>query len=387
MSETTPVPVAAPVAPAAPAAAPTPVVSTLSEAPPAPVNPMAMSDADLSKRYVAAIEVAPADVPAVDVPAAEPAEATTEAPSEPTAPDAPAPDAPPLATVFSVADKEGELEIPRDLTITFKAGGKDLTLPLDRVVRMAQSAPQAEQFRQQAEALPQVQQYAQTLEQRVQSFEQEIANNNTLYERMLRDPDAYVAAVQAYQQMNAPESQLARSQAELAQLRAQQQQYTQTQQMQQQTAQAQQIVATRIAPAIEALAQQHPSIDQDEMTDRFYRLTAPLTEARPDGNGTWIPPQKLGQVEQLIQQEMAQWAGALHAKRTATATAVQTSTKQALTKAQADAQQAKRTLARAVAPARTPAAPDVARTKPIKTSADAMEASLAKVRQMIGSAA
>lgn len=344
---------------------------------------MNASDADLAARYNI---VEPEAEPEVQIVAAEPAAETPAVETETPAADAtpePAKEPAPLATTFSVFDAEGELEIPRDLEIALKAGGKDLKLPLDRVVRMAQSAPQAEQFRQDAERLPQLQSQIEQYQTQFQTAQTELAQHNALVERMLRDPDLYVRAVEAYQQQNSPEARAERAEKELASLNERQQQSAKQQEWQQQSAEAAQYAATRIAPAVEALAAQYPTIDPQEFEDRFYRLTAPLIEARPDGKGTWVPPQKLPQVESLVQSDLALWAQGLHQKRHGAQTAAQQQAAQAVTKAQTDAQLAKRQLARAAAPALTAPGQDAPKAKPIKTADDAVTAALEKVRQQV----
>lgn len=388
---------------------PTPAAAAVPSAPaataPVSVNPMALSDADLGTRYVpetirtqdaehaepevvfgGKVDPSPEPIPVVAeaIPQADGAPADPAPPAE--AP-APAADAPPLATSFGVFDKQGELEIPRDLEISFKAGGKDLKLPLDRVVRMAQSAPQAEQYRQAAEELPQVREHAQRIEQSNAQLQQELQQNNAIYERILQDPDLYVQAVQAWQQQNSPEQRAKRAESDLAALRQQHEAATTQTQVQRQSAEAFQYAATRIDPAVQNVMKQYPTLDSEEVMDRFYRLTAPLIEARPDGNGTWVPPHKLPQVEQLVKSEMTEWANALHTKRSTASQAASAATAAQVTEAQTQTQLAKRQLARAAAPALTPAAPDVPRAKPIKSSGDAMEAALEKVRQQVRGAA
>lgn len=384
---TNPTPVAAPSAPAATASV--------------PVNPMTLSDADLGTRYVpdtiraedaehaeptvifgGNVEATPAvPVVAEAVPQADGAPAADPAPASP--PEAPATaEAAPLATSFAVFDTAGELEIPRDLEIAFKAGGKDLKLPLDRVVRMAQSAPQAEQFRQAAEELPQVKEYVGQVETAYTQLQQEIARNNAVYERILQDPDLYVQAVQAWQAQNSPEQRAHRAEEQLAAVTKQQQEMTAQTTQQRQSAEAYQYAATRIAPVVESMATQYPTLDPAEITAQFHVLTAPLLQARP-GGGVWVPPNKLPEVEALVTSSMVPWAQALHTKRSAATQAQTTQAAAQVAQAQTTAQLAKRQLARAAAPALTPASPDVARQKPIKSAGDAVEASLAKVREMV----
>lgn len=383
-----------------PAAAPAPVATA-----PVSVNPMQLSDADLGSRYVpeairtedaahaepevvfgGKVDPTPEPIPVVAeaVPQADGAPAA-ETPAD-APPEAPGAEVAPLATTFGVFDKQGELEIPRDLEISFKAGGKDLKLPLDRVVRMAQSAPQAEQFRQAAEELPQVKEYAEKIEQSYTQLQQELQQNNAIYERILQDPDLYVQAVQAWQAQNSPEQRAKRAEEQLAALSKQHQEVTTRSTTQRQSAEAYQYASTRIAPAVESMATQYPTLDQSEITAQFHVLTAPLLEAKP-GGGVWVPPNKLPVVEQLIASEMIPWAQGLHAKRNASQQAQSAASAAQVTQAQTQTQLAKRQLARAAAPALTSPTADVPRPKPIKTSGDAMEAALEKVRQQVRASA
>ena len=81
-----------------------------------------------------------------------------------------------------------------------------------------------------------------------------------------------------------------------------------------------------------------------------------------------------------MQTDLAAWAKGKADKRSQSRAAVTQDATTKVTAAQAQAHQAKRQLARAALPARAPVAADTPRTPPIKTAADAMEASLAKVR-------
>jgi len=376
MTET---PSASPVEMAAPVAPVSADPAIVSDAPSSadPVNPMEMSDDALAARYaVPKSEPEPEPItfaaseaeaaPVAEPPAATPAEA------------APAP-----ITPFAVFDAEGEVEVPA-ITVTFKAGGKEYEkVPLDRVVRMAQSAPLAERYRVDAERVPVLEGQMQEVQQHYTKANEIIAANNALYERMLADPDVYIKAVEAYAQQSSPEARAQRAEQEAAQLRQQQQQYATQQQTQTVIAQASAFTSERIAPAVSALVEKYASvIEPEEFTDRFHTLTADLMRIGPNGT-PWVPPQQLAEVERRVQTDLTAWAEQRAQKRASSRTAVTQQATTQVQKAQADAQQAKRTLARATLPARTAVGADVPRTPPIKTAQDAMDASLRKVMQSV----
>lgn len=380
MTETpsaSPVEMAAPVAPVSAAPA---IVSDV----PASADSFSFKDATdaaLAERYgVATTEQEPepitfaASEPAPESPAAEaaPAEAPAEA----------APVTAPI-TPFAAFDAEGEVEIP-SLLLSFKAGGKDYEkVPLDRVVRMAQSAPLAERYRVDAERVPVLEQSFQQAQQQYEKTNADLIANNALYERMLADPDVYIKAVEAYAQQQSPEARASRAEQEAARLRTEQQTYTQQQQTQTAIAQASAFTTERIAPAVSALVNKYADvIDAEEFTDRFHTLTADLMAIGPNGKA-WVPPQQLQEVERRVQTDLTAWAEQRAQKRASTRAAVTQHASTEVQKAQADAQQAKRTLARATLPARTTLGADVPRTKPIKTAQDALDASLDRVRQTV----
>src|SRR5258708_26452462 len=57
-----------------------------------------------------------------------------------------------LATEFTVSSEDGELEVP-DLNITYKVAGKDVTDPIDVVVRKAQQGGYNEALQQEVQTL------------------------------------------------------------------------------------------------------------------------------------------------------------------------------------------------------------------------------------------
>lgn len=380
----------APVAAGTPApAASVPVVETT------PINVLDATDQQLAERYGVKDET-PEEPQVEIVRDDDPKAAAPAAPETPKEPEAPAPETPKAPAViaapitpFAVFDAEGEVEIP-NITLTFTAGKKEYAqVPLDKVVRMAQAAPLAEQYRTEAERVPVLEQTLQEREQAIRQREADIQQNNALYEKLLTNPDLYVQAVEAYQRLQSPEARAERAEREMQSLRQQQQQFEQQRQAQQSLTAAQEYAQSTIVPAITALTQQYASvIDAEEFQDRFHTLTADLLEAGPHGR-PWVPPTKLPEVERRVQTDLTQWAEAKAAKRRQSQTAATAQVSEQVSKAQQDAQAAKRQLARVTAPARTAVAPDVPREKPIRTAQDAVDASLEKVRRMVtqGSAA
>lgn len=378
------------------AAAPAPVsdapaVDVVSAPDTTPLDLATVSDDQLAARYgVPKEEAEPEVVIARDpAPESEPEAAAAEpdVPADPAEPAEPEPaEAPKPITQFALYDGEGEVEVP-PLYVTFKANGKEYEkVPLDKVVRMAQSAPLAERYREAAEQLPSVQEAAQQIQTHYDQLQAEMAQNNALYERLLKDPDLYVQAVERYQQLQSPEARAHRAEQEAQALRTQQQQYQQQAVTQQALQQASEFAATRIAPVVNGLAAQYPGVlDLEELTDRFHTLTADLLEAGPHGK-PWVPPAKLPEVERRVQTDLTQWAAQKASQRTASRTSATVEATKAVQRAQTDAQMAKRQLGRATAPARTPIAPDVPREKPIKTASDAVEAALERVRRQVSQA-
>lgn len=289
-------------------------------------------------------------------------------------------------TPFEFYDDEGALEIPANVKIGFKAGGKDYKdLRLDEVVRMAQQAPMAEKHRQDAEQLKPIAEQAQQIAQQYQQLQAEFAQNNALYEQMLSHPELYQEAASQYQAQNSPDQRLARLQAESRAQATQHQQQLQQLQLQQTTAAAKDFTATRIAPSIEALTTQYPQLADDVMA-KFHELTAPLMAPSPTG-GVWVPPNRLGELEASVLPALRAWADG-KASKSAAMTQAATQAAQAQTrKAQTDAQQAKRQLARPLTPTGAKVTPDVPAPPKIRTSSDAVEASLARVAAQIRGAA
>jgi hypothetical protein len=377
-------------APVASAEAPKPHPGSLATGTLAPEkSPLALADADLASRYglgePAAIQATdPAEGPESEGELEElPAEPEAPAGDESTATDgeddaaadpaAPA-ETPKLAAEFTIRDAEGELEVPRDITIEFVAGKKKYALPLDRVVRMAQSAPMAEALRVENEDLRGKAERAEHIESVAQQLQEEIETNNSIYERMLQDENFYLEVRERYEAENTPEKRAERERAAIERDRKAVQSERERLQQQEHIRAVAEAVTTRIVPRIQALSEQYKNVEWEEIRDRWYFLTSPLLA--PDGRGgVAIPPGKIQAAEALLP-DLEKWVQARSAKVAQASRSTTDAANKKVTEAQHRAVAAKRQLARAAAPALThanTATPDKPREKPIKTSSDAVE--------------
>lgn len=241
-----------------------------------------------------------------------------------------------LATEFTVSSEDGELEVP-DLTITYKVAGKDVTDPIDVVVRKAQQGGYNEALQQEVQSLrsqlPELQHHTTAVEQE---------NNRLLagIRDMLADPNRYLAEYEAYQQQNTPEAQLRASQHELQRMRQEQDRQRQDAQ----SAPVRQQVVTKISAA----ADKYPEVPFAEVFGHFNILTAPyLVQGQ-------IPPDKLPQVAHIVDAQLLPWLEeTAKTRKDAIPQAITTATKPLADKAntaQAAAIAAKRQVTRALKP-------------------------------------
>ncbi|MEO5589951.1 MAG: hypothetical protein ABIS03_10230, partial [Gemmatimonadaceae bacterium] len=253
-----------------------------------------------------------------------------EAPPEEAKPDEEAaPEPKKLAADFSVFDAEGELEVP-DIKLSFKANGKEMKdVPLDRVVKLAQWGAYNEEREQSVrETRAQLSQVDEVIAEK----DRTIAAYAEAYQQMLRDENFYLETRAQYEAANTPEAEVQRLRAEQKQF---QQQTAERERASTEQAQANQFIGY-LAPKLEALATQHPTVTFDEVFGRYNLLTAPLLVAGR------MPPERFPQVDHIVDTELSQWIESQHNERT-TAKQKQTAT----------IANNKRQLARAVAPAGT----------------------------------
>lgn len=259
---------------------------------------------------------------------------------------------PPL-TKFSIADKEGELEIP-ELFLSFKADGKEYEkLPLDKVVSFAQMGIYNE--RKQRERID-VEQRATQAEQGMQEMQQQFERTNNAVKRLFDDPLYFERAKELYLAENSPESRAIRAEQEL-------QQHRQNEASQREHQQVGQFVAQRLTPAVESLLKQNPLVSEAELIGQYTILTAPLLVRGR------VPLERLSNVQTLVDHDLSSWAASLQLERSKTKK-VETA-KQAATKTQLAA--TKRQLARTVAPRGEAAPPAPAKPKKYESAEDWMQ--------------
>lgn len=220
--------------------------------------------------------------------------------AEKPAEEAPAAEAPkPLVTQFSLFDEQGELEIPTNLIIKYKAVGKDYANPLDKVVQLAQMGhynhEKQEQYTRTKEENAQLQSVLEEAEGMVKQYEM-------FFERIATDPKFYDDFVQLQQAQQTPEARALRAQQELQAER-------QKQAEQREVAQVGEFTNQQLVPLFILMREQYPTVTEDEILGRFGRLTAPhLVKGK-------IPVAKLSKVKDLVRDELAPWAQSLHVER------------------------------------------------------------------------
>lgn len=234
-----------------------------------------------------------------------------------------------------VSDGTPVTEFP-EMLFSFKAGGKQYTdVPLDKVVRFAQSGV----YNQQREAdFTQFRQERETMGRQVRELQQTVEQWAQFYERTLVDDEFRNAARAQYAQENSPEAQLRRREYEIQQER---------QQMDQQRVydQAAGYINTRIGPTVEAIQTANPHVTPQEVLGQFSMLTSPMLV-----NGV-LPPDRLYDVMAIVEHELRPWAEQVHGSREAQHAQSAEKERRKVTKAQIEEMKAKRALARATSPA------------------------------------
>lgn len=245
----------------------------------------------------------------------------------------------PLLTKFQMFDKEGELEVPRDVTFSFKANNKEYKdLPVDKVVQLAQMGFYNQEREEQVTAAKHFVAESQKKEQGYTTIITELTEN---YKRLFEDPEFFEIARDEYLKQNTPEAQLQRTRAELDQTKQGQRQVAEQ-------AAAVQFVTNELHPSVERLLKEHPTVTEDEVMGRFYRLTSPLLERGQ------VPYQRLPEVKRLVETELTAYVKQLHLQRDVEKRAQAKEVEAQKVKAT----QAKRVLTRAAAPGGAVATPE-----------------------------
>ena len=272
--------------------------------------------AEIPKADTVAPEIAVADEPAAD--------ATVEA--EPVVEPEKVVELPPLATEFQIYDDEGELEIPRNLKIKFRANKKDYEIPLDKTVQFAQQGVYNHEKQQEIEAKAKA---AEQVKVQADLSAKQVANLESYYEELFKNPDFYERAREIWAKDQTPEARAAKAEQALAQ--------RDQQDLQRQYGDArQQFVANYLTPKMQSLLTENPTVKQDELIGRWSIMTAPMMVSGA------VPVERLQDVQTLAENQLTHWVRSVHLERSAEATS---KTKE-IKDAKAETIKAKRSVAR-----------------------------------------
>lgn len=201
-------------------------------------------------------------------------------------------------TEFLVTDAHGPLQIP-DLTIKFKAVGKERELRLDHLVRMAQMGFTNEERENQVAAskkfVAEKQEENESLRAQLEKYDAQVA-------ALLENPDAYETARMNWERVNSPEARAARTEAENRNLRA-----AQHEQKEQRLVES--FIMGTLDPFTTKLLADNPNVSQYELIGRFTELTGPLlVKGR-------VPVNRLPEVERIVKADLAEWVQARELER------------------------------------------------------------------------
>lgn len=299
-------------------------------------------------------EAEPEEVEADEETEAEPegdAEAEPEAEEAGAAPEKPKP-----LTPFEVRDAEGkEVEAP-EIRLTFKAGRKmQEDVPLDQVVRWAQSGFYAEQAVAERDA---VKQELPKVQSRLDEIMVALEDQKALNAKLLEDEDFFLRARDQYAQVNTPEHRAARAEQRV-------QAMEQEKQASRLSAEAATFTTQRVIPKLSELVEEYPSVSEAELFGRLSIETSHLLR-----NGV-IPREKWAEVTRILETSVAQYAEAQHARRDGDRVKTQKRATQQVVKAKEEATKAKKVIAKALTPAPRSSGNGKA-PKPIKTVDDAV---------------
>lgn len=289
-------------------------------------------------------------------PEAEAAEGSTDTEGEKPV-EAPAAEAKKPLTQFTVLDAEGKETAAPTVGITFKANGKvHENVPLDKVVRLAQSGFYNEQLQAKNEALEET--HA-TFTQKYDDVAAALEDQRLLNVRLLQDDDFLAATRERFAEAQSPQARADRAEAQLRQLNLDRQAETVR-------AEGQQFFSTDVLPRLNKVIQDNPTITEDELYGKFQRTIAPLLR-----NGM-VPKQAWNKVTAFLNGDLGEWAAQLQEKRSAEK--ANPKAQALLTKAQEEATKAKRKLGKALAPGSAVSGTKLAgKPKDIRNTEDAAE--------------
>lgn len=260
--------------------------------------------------------------------------AEVEAADEDEADDEEAPAARKPVTEFMVEDADGDLVDVEGVEITFVANHETHTLPLDKVVRLAQMGKYNEDLQQEVKA---TRLSVAEMQQEMESLRQLADQRRDLARRLLEDDDYLLAQRERYAEMNSPEARATRAEQRLAAIAAERETANFKQEIEA-------FVDQALYPAFDALHKQFPTVSFDELWGRFNLATMNISR-----NGI-IPPQHWNDAMQVVERDLGPFAAQLHDQRSALEGKARSAESTAVRKAQEEATRAKRMVAKAIRP-------------------------------------
>jgi hypothetical protein len=181
--------------------------------------------------------------------------------------------------------------------IAFPYKGEIRKLPLDRVVRLAQSGIHNEDLYTKAtEAIG----HFDNLEGELSKANGAIVKQNKFIERIIADDEFRDQIRQQYEAHNTPEARAERAEREVERLK-------QVQAGQSQQDQGASFFQNDVLPGLKALLTQYPTLSQDEVVGRFNILTAKF--------GPQVDAQHFAAVRAILRDDLPAWAAGLHEER------------------------------------------------------------------------
>lgn len=275
------------------------------------------------------IETKPEEPVKSEAPATPAASESTETPKA----EAPKPEEP-VALPFSAVNEKGEAVDPSllaGLKITLKANGKEHQLPLQNVVRLAQSEAGAQQ------TLKVRERERDDWQRKAEEALTEAEELRTIGLRLLSDPEFLKQSLEEYDQFNTPESRAERAERELAATRRNEQ-AVRSEQVRAETAVA--FFENDAAPLLASILQENPEVSEYEILGRMHADTASLSV-----NGV-VPPENYGAFKSYLAVELRDFAKSLNAGRVA----AKSESKRVEEEARRKSQEAKNEMADALRP-------------------------------------
>ena len=227
-------------------------------------------------------------IPPASAVGGEGGEAPTEAVAE--TKELPSADTKNLLTKFQIFDTEGEVDIP-NVTLKYKANGKEVERPLDKVVLLAQMGEYNQERENQINA---AKQYVPQVIKENDTLRAQVADYDSWMSQLLSNEDLYLNAKEEWLAQNAPEQRATRAEQELQNIR------TQTQNSATEN-QAINYIQTQISPVLEQLVTANPLVSEHEVFGYYSMATAPLLV-----NGR-VSPDRLHHVKTIVERDVANW--------------------------------------------------------------------------------